>query len=319
MAQLKNVYTEKKCEEVTAFVSAKAKIKDPSITEKYYDLVTDFFEFGWGKSFHFAPQTKEEKTKDAMLRHELKVADALKLKAGMKALDVGCGIAGPMKNIAQHSGASIMGLNINSYQIKKAKKYIEESGLEKTCSFHLGDFMEVGLPNQSFDAIYSIEATPHAPDKTKCFQELYRLLKPGGCFAGYEYCLLKNFDQNNPQHVQIMDDLEHGGGLQKVMPMEEVRRAFLDAGFEVLAFQDDCTEGLSWTLPLEKGLRSSKIGRVLTNVFVRILEAIKIAPKGSSKVSSFLNLGADAFVKAGNLKIFTANLFFLVRKPKSNA
>ena len=25
----------------------------------YYDLVTDFFEYGWGQSFHFAPRAKK--------------------------------------------------------------------------------------------------------------------------------------------------------------------------------------------------------------------------------------------------------------------
>lgn len=309
------VYSQKKCEEVTTYVSAKDKIKDPSITEKYYDLVTDFFEYGWGKSFHFAPQTKTEKTRDAMLRYELKMVEALKLKPGMQVLDVGCGIAGPMKNIAESSGAEIVGLNINVYQIKKAKEYIKKSGLQKRCRFHQGSFMQVDLPEASFDAIYAIEATPHAPDKTQCFKEMYRLLKPGGCFAGYEYGLLSNFDANNLEHVQIMEDLEHGGGLQKIPPVSEIERAFTDAGFQVLSLQDACTDGLSWALPLQKGLRSSKMGRSLTNLFVRMLESLRIAPQGATKVSTFLNLGANAFVEAGKRKLFTPNLFFLVQKP----
>lgn len=315
MGQVKEVYSQKKCDEVTTYVSAGQKIKDPTITEKYYDLVTDFFEYGWGKSFHFAPQTKTGNTQEAMLRYELKMVDFLKLKSGMKVLDVGCGIAGPMKNIAEKSGAAIVGLNINAYQIKKAEQYIQQSGLSDRCRFHQGSFMQVDLPNASFDAIYAIEATPHAPDKTLCFKEMHRLLKPGGCFAGYEYGLLSNYDANNPEHVQIMEDLEHGGGLQKIPPIEEIKQAFIDAGFKVLALQDDCQEGLSWTLPLEKGIRSSKVGRSLTNVFVRALEFLRIAPKGSSSVSTFLNLGADAFVEAGKRKLFTPNLFFLVQKP----
>lgn len=316
MDQIKEIYCEKKCEEVTSFVSAKEVVKDPSITEKYYDLVTDFFEFGWGKSFHFAPQAKGQKTKDAMLAYELKVAQALKLKVKMKVLDVGCGVGGPMKNIAENTGANIVGLNINSYQIKKAKEYIKQSGLEKNCSFHQDSFMNVNLPDNSFDAIYAIEATPHAPDKTKCFKELYRLLKPGGCFAGWEYALLDAYDEKNPIHHQIIEEMEHGGGLQKTGTVEDVKKAFIDAGFKVLDLHNACVEGLSWTLPLEKGILSSKIARSMTNVLVRVLEFCKIAPKGSSSVSSFLNKGADAFVQAGKLNLFTANLFFLVQKPK---
>ena len=176
--------------------------------------------------------------------------------------------------------------------------------------------MNVNLPDNSFDAIYAIEATPHAPDKTECFKELYRLLKPGGCFAGWEYSLLKDYDPKNPMHHQVMEDLEHGGGLQRTQTEAEVKQAFIDAGFKVLDLHNACTEGLSWTLPLEKGILSSKIARSLTNVLVRLLEFCRIAPKGSSSVSSFLNKGASAFVKAGRMKLFTANLFFLVQKPE---
>lgn len=315
MTKLKEVYEKKKCEEVTTYVSAGEKIKDTSITKKYYDLVTDFFEFGWGKSFHFAPQLPGEDREEAMLKHELKIAKALDLKPGMKVLDVGCGVAGPMKNIASHSGASITGLNINPYQIQKAQKYIKECKLENTCSFHEGNFMDTKLPSESFDAIYAIEATVHAPDYVKCYQEVRRLLKPGASFSGYVYALLDNFDPNNKEHVQIIEDLEHGGGLQKTPDMEGVKKFFVDAGFEIVEITDDCTENHTWTLPLEKGIRSSKMGRFLTNIMVRVLETLKIAPKGTTQVSSFLNLGADAFVQAGKRRIFTPNVFFHVRKP----
>ena len=40
----------------------------------------------------------------------------------------------------------------------------------------------------------------------------------------------------------------------------------------------------------------------------------RIAPKGSTAVSNMLNLAADSLVKAGDLGIFTPNLFFLARR-----
>lgn len=36
-----------------------------------------------------------------------------------------------------------------------------------------------------FDHAYAIEATCHAPDRTECFKQVYRMLKPGGTFAVY--------------------------------------------------------------------------------------------------------------------------------------
>ena len=36
----------------------------------YYDLVTDSYEYGWGKSFHFAPRVPGESFKASLARHE---------------------------------------------------------------------------------------------------------------------------------------------------------------------------------------------------------------------------------------------------------
>ena len=36
----------------------------------FYNLVTDFYEYGWGESFHFAPRYHGENFKQAIARHE---------------------------------------------------------------------------------------------------------------------------------------------------------------------------------------------------------------------------------------------------------
>jgi hypothetical protein len=36
----------------------------------YYNLATDFYEYGWGSSFHFAPRLKGETFESSLKRHE---------------------------------------------------------------------------------------------------------------------------------------------------------------------------------------------------------------------------------------------------------
>ena len=66
----------------------------------YYDLATDFYEYGWGRSFDFAPRVPGESFKASLTRHERYSADKLELKPGMVAADLGCGVAGPLLEIA---------------------------------------------------------------------------------------------------------------------------------------------------------------------------------------------------------------------------
>ena len=41
----------------------------------------------------------------------------------------------------------------------------------------------MSFPDNSFDAVYAIEATVHAPSLEGIYSEIFRVLKPGGTFA----------------------------------------------------------------------------------------------------------------------------------------
>ena len=121
----------------------------------------------------------------------------------MRVADLGCGVGGPLREIARVSGATIVGVNNNDYQIERARKLTEEAGLGHLAEFLKSDFMQMDAPDESFDAAYAIEATVHAPSKVDCYGEVFRVLKPGGCFAAYDYCLTSRFDANNRRHQKI--------------------------------------------------------------------------------------------------------------------
>ena len=130
-----------------------------SLVNHYYDLVTDFYEFGWGQSFHFAPRRQGESFKASLLRHQHFLADRLSLKPGMQVLDVGCGVGGPMGNLARYSGAGFVGINNNAYQIERAKLHTRD--VESLCRFIHGDYMQIPEDDDRFDAAFAIES--HAP------------------------------------------------------------------------------------------------------------------------------------------------------------
>ncbi len=167
-----------------------------SFVNRYYDLVTDFYEFGWGQSFHFAPRRRGESFKASLLRHQHFLSDRLALKPGMQVLDVGCGVGGPMGDMARHSGASFVGINNNAYQIERAKLHTRD--VQSQCSFIHGDYMQIPERDDRFDAAFAIESMPHAPDKAGAFREIFRVLRPGACFAGYEGASPENSTRGTP-------------------------------------------------------------------------------------------------------------------------
>lgn len=58
------------------------------VVNKYYDLATDFYEFGWGSSFHFAPRHKWESLQSSIERHELWLANRLGLNESCKVIGI---------------------------------------------------------------------------------------------------------------------------------------------------------------------------------------------------------------------------------------
>ena len=54
---------------------------------------------------------------ESIKRAEYHLCSCLGLKPGMRVLDVGCGVGGPMRNMAIFSGAKIDGVSINEYQV----------------------------------------------------------------------------------------------------------------------------------------------------------------------------------------------------------
>ncbi|GAB2232755.1 hypothetical protein Droror1_Dr00011809 [Drosera rotundifolia] len=91
------------------------------MVNKYYDLATSFYEYGWGESFHFAHRWNGESLRESIKRHEHFLALQLALKPGQNVLDVGCGIGGPLREIARFSSTSVTGLNNNEYQISRGQ------------------------------------------------------------------------------------------------------------------------------------------------------------------------------------------------------
>jgi sterol 24-C-methyltransferase len=54
----------------------------------------------------------------------------------------------------------------------------------------------------------------------------------------------------------------------------------------------------------------------MVKALTRTLEAARIAPKGTAQITDFLNTGADALVRSGELGVFTPMAFFLAQKPR---
>ncbi|PWN98733.1 putative delta(24)-sterol c-methyltransferase, partial [Tilletiopsis washingtonensis] len=304
-----------------------------SVVNGYYDGATDLYEYGWGQNFHFARYYPGEAFYQAIARHEHYLAFAMHLKPGMRVLDVGCGVGGPAREIARFAGVEIVGLNNNAYQVERANKYTRKAGLENQVSFVKGDFMKLKeqFGEGSFDAVYAIEATCHAPSWEGIYGEIFRVLKPGGYFGLYEWCMTDDWDPSNADHKRIAHGIEVGDGIPEMRSIKACRTALETVGFEIEQDKDlaDVGDKIPWYYPLAGDLRAcqtvwdvamcwrmTRFGEFTTQTAVSILERIGLVPKGTHDVGASLVVASRALVEGGKKKLFTPMMLFVSRKPE---
>ncbi|TQS34950.1 hypothetical protein Golomagni_04647 [Golovinomyces magnicellulatus] len=304
-----------------------------TLTRQYYTLATDFYEYAWGESFHFCRFAYGEAFNQAIARHEHFLASQIGIKKDMKVLDVGCGVGGPAREIVKFTGCHVTGINITEYQVQRATRYAQREGLSDKLEFVQGDFMNLPFPDYSFDAVYAIEATCHAPSLAAVYSEIRRVLKPGGTFGVYEWLMTEEFDNDDLHHRRIRLDIEQGDGIAQMFKISDGLAAMEEAGFELqyhedLAATDDGPAPWYWRISsdlryaqnlweLATVLRMNRWGRVVAHSIFGVLETARIVPSGTKKTAESLGRAADALVEGGKKKLFTP-MYLMVGKNPAN-
>ncbi|KAF8321915.1 S-adenosyl-L-methionine-dependent methyltransferase [Cantharellus anzutake] len=305
------------------------------VVNGYYDGATLLYEYAWGRSFHFSRFYRGESFHQSVARHEHYLAAQMGLKSGMRVLDVGCGVGGPAREIARFSDVRIVGVNNNAFQISRAKKYTAAAGLSEQVEFIQGDFMKLSEmfgPN-SFDAVYAIEATVHAPTFEGIYDEIYKVLKPGGVFGVYEWVMTDAWDPSIPEHKAIAHEIEVGDGIAEMRSYAQAREALKTVGFEIELDEDlaERPDEVPWYYVLEGDLRkaqtawdyimvfrTSTLGQFITHNGLWLLEKLRLVPQGTFEVCENLKQALTGLVRGGQMKLFTPMALFVSRKPKAN-
>jgi arsenite methyltransferase len=107
-------------------------------------------------------------------------AAKLNLDASMRVLDVGSGVGGPARYMAQTFGCRVTGIDLTDEFVAAAKELTERCGLSDKIEFHKGNALAMPFGEASFDAACCLNVSMNIGDKSGLAREMCRVLKPHG-------------------------------------------------------------------------------------------------------------------------------------------
>jgi cyclopropane-fatty-acyl-phospholipid synthase len=154
----------------------------------HYDVSSDFYRLWLDRRMVYSCAYFKMPGDDLNVAQEQKldyICRKLRLRAGQRLLDIGCGWGALVLHAAEHFGVHAEGITLSEPQAEWGRARIAESGLGSKAKIELRDYREIAAEGRKpYDAIVSVGMAEHVgheqlPDY---FAAAHRALKPGGVF-----------------------------------------------------------------------------------------------------------------------------------------
>lgn len=223
---------------------------NPSLQSYYTSLESRIgYQLFLGGTRHFGyyqPNTRWPFPITAALRRmEDHLFNSLKLQPGAKVLDAGCGVG----HVAMHlagKGLQVFGIDVVKNHVRWAQQCIKDRGFEKSVTVRLMDYHHLEeLPDESFNGVYTMETLVHATSPEQALGEFFRVLKPGGSIALYEYDHAKRDALPKDVPNDLLKSLEQVNRRASMPANESFEYGVLQSMLESRGFQDVVVGDLS--------------------------------------------------------------------------
>lgn len=207
------------------------EVQDGKAVAEHYDTLDPWYLKLWGEHVHHGLWKTGKETPELAVEQMVElVAEKAEMKGGEDVCDIGCGYGAPARVFSEKWGAKVTGFTLS----KKQQEYARSKDPNST--YLLCDWFENTLPEKSFDVAISIESSEHMVDKARFFQEINRVLRPGGRFVTCAW-----LSKENPQPWEIKYLLEpicREGRLPNMGSVSDYFQLMKKAGFEKIQFED---------------------------------------------------------------------------------
>lgn len=253
----------------------------------HYDIGNEFYSLWLGQTMAYTcayfptPTVTLDEAQVAKMDH---VCRKLRLNAGERVVEAGCGWGGLALHMARRYGVKVRAFNISREQIRYARQRAQEQGLAHKVEFVEDDYRNI---TGSYDKFVSVGMLEHVGVEN--YAELGRVID--GCLTPTGLGLVHTIGRNRwkPMHRWIDRRIFPGANPPSLKQMMEI---FEDCGFAVLDVENlrlHYAQTLEWWNALYER-SADRVAKMFDERFVRMWRLYL--------------LGSQAAFTAGELQLF---------------
>ena len=240
-------------------------MRPANISMPYFDILLEQLSLGeptvqkaFGRHVHWGywenPAKANGSVEDFALATE-NLCQRIYTAAGVKELDrlidAGCGFGGTIASLnEQFQNLNITGLNIDPRQLDRARKEINPLA-NNQITFVEGDACQLPFEDSSIDVVLAVECIFHFPSREIFFQEVKRVLRPGGRLGICDFVSTPFFKALQQFLAKFTNPMISGtfGRADSCFTVSDYRALAQETGFQVTS-QEDITHKTLPTYPV---------------------------------------------------------------------
>jgi ubiquinone/menaquinone biosynthesis C-methylase UbiE len=153
--------------------------------------------------------------------------DQLNISEQDHVLDVGCGLGGTSRFVADKFNNRVTGIDLSQEYIETGRALCDWVGMEKHITLEQGSALSMPFQDETFDGSYMLHVGMNIEDKALLFSEIYRVLRSGSFFGIYDVMRQKDGELVYPVPWATESSTS------KLATPVQYRKALNDAGFEI--------------------------------------------------------------------------------------
>ncbi len=200
---------------------------------RHYDVLDRHYREIWGEHVHHGLWLDPRDLPERATRQLVELAAGLAgVRAGSRVCDVGCGYGATARLLVDELGAQVTGITVSLAQLR----YGQARARGENPRLVLGDWLDNGLPSESFDAVLAIESVSHMHERPRVFAECLRVLRPGGRLVVLDWLAAEA--TRRWQRRLLLDPICRAGHLPRLDSLRQYGEMLQRAGFEGVTGRD---------------------------------------------------------------------------------